>query len=98
MFCRCGKPPPGADDQTVVRLALHDSRILLTEDKDFGQLVHASPGNAPGVIFMRCPASARQAMAQTVVELVRTHNEQLMGRFAVVEPGRIRVSQRRTEA
>ena len=30
-----------ADDAAVMRLAISDNRILLTEDKDFGQLVFA---------------------------------------------------------
>lgn len=85
----------GADDETVVRMAIRDERVLLTEDKDFGQLVHASAAKPPGVIFIRFPASARQAMAEAVLMLVRTHGEQLLERFAVVEPGRIRVSRRR---
>ena len=30
---------PAATDQTVMRLAQNENRILLTEDKDFGWLV-----------------------------------------------------------
>ncbi len=32
---------PRAEDIDVMNLAVHESRILLTEDKDFGQLVYA---------------------------------------------------------
>ena len=32
----------GADDESVIALSLRDNRILLTEDKDFGQLVFAA--------------------------------------------------------
>ncbi len=30
---------PAANDETVIEIALNDGRLLLTEDKDFGQLV-----------------------------------------------------------
>jgi len=83
---------PGAEDESVVQLALRDSRVLLTEDKDFGQLLYASPPGTQGVILVRFPATARQAAAEAVLNLVLTHGETLRGRFAVVEPGRIRVS------
>ena len=33
---------PRADDETVIDVALRDKRILLAEDKDFGQLVFAN--------------------------------------------------------
>jgi predicted nuclease of predicted toxin-antitoxin system len=32
----------GADDASVIELAVGTSRILITEDKDLGQLVYAS--------------------------------------------------------
>ena len=36
----------GADDVDVIALALRERRILLTEDKDFGQLVYAAGSKA----------------------------------------------------
>lgn len=83
----------GRPDEEVIQLALKESRVLLTEDKDFGQLVYASSMKSPGVIFIRFPASARQAMAKTVVGLVEKNADKIEGRFVVVQPGRIRISE-----
>ncbi|MGF1614852.1 MAG: DUF5615 family PIN-like protein [Gammaproteobacteria bacterium] len=88
---------PGAPDEAVIGLALQESRVLLTEDKDFGQLVFASAAGSAGVIFIRFPASARRAMAQTVVQLIESHAQKVAGRFVVVQPGRIRISARTLE-
>jgi predicted nuclease of predicted toxin-antitoxin system len=33
---------PGADDETVIEFARSERRLLITEDKDFGQLVFAA--------------------------------------------------------
>ncbi|HWP00688.1 MAG TPA: DUF5615 family PIN-like protein [Methylococcus sp.] len=88
---------PGEPDEAVISLALRESRVLLTEDKGFGQLVFASAVESPGVVFIRFPASARQDMARTVVKLVETSAEKIMGRFVVVQPGRIRISERMPE-
>ena len=49
---------PRAEDSHVIRLALREKRILLTEDKDFGQLVFAHGQKTIGVIFLRFPTSA----------------------------------------
>jgi predicted nuclease of predicted toxin-antitoxin system len=39
---------PRATDEVVLELAIRESRILLTEDKDFGQLLHANEAAAGG--------------------------------------------------
>jgi predicted nuclease of predicted toxin-antitoxin system len=87
---------PGAADRDIVQLAVADQRVLLTEDKDFGQIVHAQAAKAPGVVLLRYPATARLIIAEQVVELVRQRGDQLGNSFVVVEPGRIRILPSRT--
>jgi len=85
----------GASDDAVIALAISEQRILLTEDKDFGQLVHAAAGPIGGVVFIRFPSLARNGLAATVLELFSKHGEHLVGGFAVVQPGRVRISRQR---
>lgn len=85
---------PGASDETVLDLAGRENRILLTEDKDFGQLVYAATKSSTGVIFICFPAPARWALAQIVLDLVAGQGEKLAGYFATVQPGRIRMSRK----
>ena len=49
----------GASDESVIALAASERRILITEDKDFGQLVFAAARANSGVIFVRFPVTAR---------------------------------------
>ena len=58
---------PRADDQTVMDLAVRDKRILLTEDKDFGQLVYANAREAGGIVFIRFPSDARKSLPQALL-------------------------------
>ena len=44
---------PRADDEAVLELARGEQQILLTEDKDFGQLVYADQQATGGVIWPR---------------------------------------------
>ncbi len=46
---------PRAEDPAVIDLAVREGRVLLTEDKDFGQLVFASGSASSGVILFRYP-------------------------------------------
>ena len=82
----------GADDTTVMRLAVAGNRVLLTEDKDFGALVHVSAMPARGVILLRCPESDRAGMAAKLIGLVALHDEELRGGFVVVTPDKVRFS------
>ena len=83
---------PRAGDLDVIRLAVHEKRILLTEDKDFGQLVFAHGQETVGVIFLRFPTSARRKILKEVLSLVKQQGEKLAGSFVTVQPGRIRIS------
>jgi len=82
----------GADDSAVIELARTQQRILLTEDKDFGQLVFAAARRTAGVILLRWPVTARSALGGALEEFVAAHGGSLAGAFVVIEPGRVRIS------
>ena len=81
---------PRADDERVLELAVRGRRVLLTEDKDFGQLVFADRRATAGVVLLRFPAPARSRLGDAVVELVEAHGSELVRRFVVLQPGRVR--------
>ena len=53
---------PRADDADVIDLSVAEKRILLTEDKDFGQLVYAHGKKTVGVVLIRYPTQARATL------------------------------------
>ena len=61
---------PSASDDAVIALAAQENRILLTEDKDFRQLVLAERQNSSGVIRVRFPATARASLPTAILQLV----------------------------
>jgi hypothetical protein len=65
--------------------------VLITEDKDFGELVYASKLRTSGVVLLRFPADARSAMAEAAIGAVDSLGDKLLRRFTVIEPGRLRV-------
>ena len=66
---------PRASDSVVIGLASQEGRILLTEDRDFGQLVFAGIQTSGGVIYMRYPALARTSLAQDVLSIVERYGD-----------------------
>jgi len=80
---------PGASDHAVLALAIEQSRILLTFDKDFGEIARtASLPDDSGVILMRVPMPPPSAMSR-LAEAIASRSD-WAGRFSVVEPGRVR--------
>jgi predicted nuclease of predicted toxin-antitoxin system len=82
----------GATDQQVLDRALSENRVLITEDRVFGNLVYAQRRPSAGVILLRFASSARQAKPATLVEAVAAVGSRLQNSFTVVEPGRVRIS------
>ncbi|HEY1467986.1 MAG TPA: DUF5615 family PIN-like protein [Candidatus Acidoferrum sp.] len=68
--------------------------MLITEDRDFGELVYARGRSSAAVILVRFRGSARGAKAATVVDAVAKLGSRLRDAFTVVEPGRVRISSR----
>jgi len=82
---------PSLPDEHVLELAVADSRLLITEDKDFGEWVFAHQHAMTGVLLIRYPASMRSAMVSAVTDLIGEHATELDGSFTVLEPGRARI-------
>ena len=64
-------------DQEVMNLSAREERVLITEDKDFGQLIfaHGSPSRA--IILTRYPITVRQRLSSDIVKLVQQKGQAL---------------------
>ena len=82
---------PSASDRQVLQHAVKEKRILLTEDKDFGEWVFAHGEKIYGVILIRFPANARKQLGEEIKALANIHGIELSGNFVVLEPGRARI-------
>jgi predicted nuclease of predicted toxin-antitoxin system len=60
----------GALDEWVMERAFAESRILITGDRDFGELVYASGRSTAGVVFVKFHSRARRAKPEAVLEAV----------------------------
>jgi hypothetical protein len=82
---------PGAADADVLALAVRENRILLTFDKDFGELAARSalpPGC--GVVLFRVPAPKSAAASRRLAARIAERDD-WAGHFSVIEPGRVRM-------
>lgn len=67
------------------------SQLLITSDRDFGELVYHRGAPVPaGIIFLRLPQSDPELPARAVLELIHMPDIVLEGRFTVVDPEKVR--------
>lgn len=82
---------PGISDEAVLELANGDERVLVTADKDFGELVFRLNQVAFGVLLVRLAGLASAGKADVVSQLVREHGREMAEAFTVVSPGLVRI-------
>lgn len=81
---------PGATDDEVLALAFDEQRIILTEDKDFGELVYRLKKPACGIILIRIGVKNRSVKWPRVKSLLDTYPERCIGRFVVIDENKFR--------
>ncbi|MBL0898199.1 MAG: DUF5615 family PIN-like protein [Reyranella sp.] len=82
---------PGASDDAVVEMAGEQSRLLITEDRDFGEMVVRRRLAVRGVILLELVRLSNAAAAARVAEVIAAHAGRLPGNLVVIEPGRVRI-------
>lgn len=83
--------PGGTKDDVVLEAAVRDARILVTEDKDFGELVYRRRLHHRGVVLIRVDGISNAEKARVVALAIREHETDLPGAFTVIQPGTIRI-------
>lgn len=82
---------PGAKDQEVFAHAQREKRIVLTFDRDYGELLfRQSLTSPPGIVYFRLHPATPLEPADILLKLLSMESVSLMGKFTVVERRRIR--------
>ena len=82
----------GLGDDEVIRKAFAESRILITNDKDFGDKVYRERQSHRGVVFLRLGDERAAAKIESVRRLLETYSDRLANHFVVVTGQRVRLA------
>jgi len=82
---------PGISDDEVLNLANREKSILLTADKDFGELIFRQGKIAKGVILVRLAGLSPEVKAEIVADAIREHAGELLLAFTVITPVTVRI-------
>jgi len=82
---------PQADDDEILELARAEQRILITNDKDFGELVFRGGLEHHGVLLLRLQDERPSHRVQIVDFVMKNHADRLAGNFAVATEKSLRI-------
>lgn len=82
---------PGISDIDVLNRACQDNRVVLTFDKDFGELLIKDTLCPPaGVILLRFPMTSPAELGKTILNILKSRAD-WEGHFSVIEENKIRM-------
>ena len=80
----------GITDDLVIKKALKENRILVTNDKDFGEKVFKNNMHHKGVILLRLQDERSRMKIEIFKKLLNEYAEKLPGKFVVVTERQVR--------
>ncbi|MCU0914342.1 MAG: DUF5615 family PIN-like protein [Planctomycetes bacterium] len=84
----------GAPDDTVIQSAAEDDRILITNDKDFGEKVYRDRRSPRGVILPRLEDERPASKTAVLSRVLDLYGQRIQGSFVVVSERRVRFARR----
>lgn len=80
----------GMDDDDIIQKSFAESRILITNDKDFGEKVYRERRPHRGVVFLRLEDERAGNKIETIRRLLEGYADQLADHFVVVTETQVR--------
>jgi predicted nuclease of predicted toxin-antitoxin system len=86
---------PGAADEDLLDQADAEDRIVVTNDRDFGELIFKGGRSHKGVVFLRLHDERSPSKIRALASLLVNYTEgQLLGQFVVVNETQVRFAGR----
>lgn len=80
----------GVSDHDILAKAFSENWILITNDKDFGEMVYRDKRPHHGVIFLRLQDERSISKIEALEKLLNRYQNQLEGAFVVVSKTQVR--------
>jgi predicted nuclease of predicted toxin-antitoxin system len=81
----------GKSDEELLRIAKSEHRIIVTDDKDFGELIFHRRVLSSGVILLRLTDRSIQARLKRLEAVWTTISARAQGSFMVISDKRVRL-------
>ena len=86
---------PSITDDVVLRRANEGDALLVTADKDFGELIFRQGLANSGVVLLRLAGLSSETKARIVADVLLNRGAELVQAFSVISPAAVRIRRRR---
>lgn len=81
----------GITDSEVLEFAVKRNALLITEDKDFGELAFRLKFKHKGILLIRLSDLPRNERIKTAFEIIREHADKLINNFSFLNSQGLRI-------
>ncbi len=82
---------PSMADIDILKIAEKENRLIITMDKDFGELVFNLKRKHCGVLLLRMEDAGWKQKIDVLSEIFQTYSEELKGKFSVYQNNKLRI-------
>ena len=82
---------PRLPDTEILNIAKKEERIVITLDKDFGELVYRSSQSHTGVILLRLENESKAEKVRVLAIILKNYSKDVPNRFCVYQNDRFRI-------
>jgi predicted nuclease of predicted toxin-antitoxin system len=82
---------PSIPDNNVLNVAVKENALLITEDKDFGDLVMLHKLPHKGILLLRLSGMDTDQKVIRMIDVIETYGEELKDSFTVVDTKKVRI-------
>ncbi len=83
----------GYKDIKVLNLAYNEDRILITDDKDFGDMIYRDNLRHRGIILLRLQDRRSKVKIEILKHLINNYSDRLKNNFVVATEKKIRITE-----
>ena len=82
---------PCMEDEEIIRTAVSENRMVITMDKDFGELVYHSSMEHSGVLLLRLEDATGAEKLQVVKHIMKNYLDRIKNCFCVFQNDKFRI-------
>lgn len=81
----------GASDDEIIVKCQNENYILITSDKDFGEMVFRNQKVHNGIVLLRCEPNIFKKRIEVLKKLIQNYSHSLQNNFVVVTNDKVRI-------
>jgi predicted nuclease of predicted toxin-antitoxin system len=78
-------------DRDILKIAVSENRMVITMDRDFGELVYNSGMPHSGVLLLRLEDATANEKVEILEKILILYPDKLLNNFCVFQHGKIRI-------